>query len=239
MKIESLALWNEKYLFSEQGDKSRGFFGYIRGHIRSDGCTSFDGSEISPPEPCDNEELSDLIRFLQNEDGHFIIRSAADMTAFCCTRMHDHIPYSFCRECWGLRVLTERNAWYIALTPWNERRQYEIYGYERNRLMSDLAAERGLPERCYGVFKFTGECILLRFGGEIERYPQYGSNADKNRIFAAEQNKLYGITPYQLAAMQEGAIYGWDTPAAEPGNYDADGYFIKPLQENMKGEKRK
>ena len=138
-----------------------------------------------------------------------------------------------------MRVLTKRNAWYIALTPWNERRQYEIYGYERNRLMSDLAAERGLPERCYGVFKFTGECILLRFGGEIERCPQYGLNADKNKIFAAEQNKLYGITPYQLAAMQEGAIYGWDTPAAEPGNYDADGYFIKPLQENMKGEKRK
>ena len=239
MKIESLALWNEKYLFSEQGNESRGFFGYIRGCIQSDGSTSFDGSDIEPPNPEDNEELSVLIRFLQNEGGHFIARSVSDMTAYCCNRMSDHIPYSFCRECWGFRVLTEKNAWYIALTPWNEHRQYEIYGYDRDKLMSSLAAERGLPERCYGVLKFTGERVLIRFGGEMERFPQYGSNATDNMVFAAEQNERYSEIPCQLSAMQEGAINGWDTPAADPTNYDAEGHFSMSLSDTVKGVKRK
>lgn len=33
------------------------------------------------------------------------------------------------------------------------------------------------------------------------------------------------MTKAQQAAMEGGVIYGWDTPAADPRNYDESGYF--------------
>ena len=70
------------------------------------------------------------------------------------------------------------------------------------------------------------ERVFIRFGSrELERFPQYGSNAEANRAFANEKNKELKLTSAQVAAMENGAIYGWDTPAARPENYDKDGLF--------------
>jgi hypothetical protein len=98
--------------------------------------------------------------------------------------------------------------------------------------MSALASVRGLPEKCYGVLPFTGERIRIRFGEDrYEDFPQYGANQVVNRQYAEEQNSPYGITLQQMAAMENGAIYGWDTPMADPRNYDKGGHYTPTVQE--------
>lgn len=239
MKLESLALWDEKSLFTEQGEAEKGFIGWLKGSfdedrlILSDMVMSGDNNL-----PMIRYELESLGIFLTNEDAEYMLRSVPDLNGFCRDKLHDHIPYSFNRECWGFRVLTEDYAWYISLTPWNPARVVTIYCYDRKVLMSSLAKAKGLPEYCHGVLKYTGERILIRFGADIyDSFPQYGSNTVENREYANEQNSSLGLTVEQVAAMENGVIYGWDTPMSNPVNYDGSGHFYIPTAE-VKGWRR-
>ena len=128
MKLESLALWDEKSLFTEQGETDKGFIGWLKGSfdedrlILSDMVMSGDNNL-----PMIRYELESLGIFLTSEDAEYMLRSVSDLNCFCRDKLHDHIPYSFNRECWGFRVLTEEYAWYIALTTWNPARVVMIY----------------------------------------------------------------------------------------------------------------
>lgn len=105
-------------------------------------------------------------------------------------------------------------------------RPFAIYAYDRTKLMTALAKEFGLPEVCYGVTPYSGERMRIRYGdNSFESFPQYGQNREGNKQYAAEQNKTLKVTKAQQAAMEGGVIYGWDTPAADPRNYDENGYF--------------
>lgn len=232
MKLERLALWEERYLFTEHGEAERGFAGWLKG------CFETDGSIFSEPilrgdaDPAFQYELESLCIFLASESAGYMLRTLSDLNAFCRDKVHDHIPYPFGRECWGFRVLTEDYAWYIALTPWNPKRHVTIYCYTRTALMKALAAEKGLPEYCYGVLKYTGERILIRYGAEMyESFPQYGGNAVDNRDYANEQNEALHLTVQQVSAMENGVIYGWDAPVANPKYYDENGHFYIPVEE--------
>ncbi len=225
MKLERLALWAEKSLFTEQGETDHGFVGWCKGNFNEDRMV------LSDMESADGDcmlryELESLCIFLASESAGYLLRTPADLKAFCRDKVHDHIPYAFNRECLGFRVLTEERAWYIALTPWNAKRQFCFYCYDRKALMTALAKEKGLPECCYGVLKYTGERIRIRYGEDMyESFPQYGGNAVANRAFADEQNAAAHLSVEQVAAMENGIIYGWDTPAADPKNYDENGHF--------------
>ena len=95
-----------------------------------------------------------------------------------------------------------------------------------------MAEVKGLPEHCYGVLKYTGERILIRFGGDMyEIFPQYGGNLVENRAYANEQNAVLNLSVEQVAAMENGVIFGWDTPVANPKNYDENGHFYIPVEE--------
>ena len=231
MTLEALKLWAEKDLLMDDGKPELGFIGYFKGLFTAHGL------DFSPVLLCpDSMELqsafSMLTRFLQSDNAHGILLDKLRMETFCRDRLHDHIPYSFNRECWGFRVLTDRYAWYLACTPWNEKRQFTVYCYDRTVLMTALASMRRLPERCYGVLPFTGERIRIRFGEDrYEDFPQYGADQTANRQYAEDQNAPYGITAQQMAAMENGAIYGWDTPMADPRNYDEGGHYNPTLQE--------
>lgn len=244
MKLDRIALWEERDFFSDAAlGRGYGEFGVVRGVISAgNSALTADYENICVDERTLRNRFDELTVFLGGYDGGYLFRSLKDMLAYCRDRIRDHVPYSFNRECFGFRVLDEDIIWYLALTPWNDKRTFVAYGYDRTTLMAALSAERGLPEHCYGVQPYTGERIHVRFAENgIECFPQYGGNAAESRAFADEQNLAEGISAAQVSAMVGGGIFGWDTPAADIRNYDSDGKYIPPVRETIsqKGEKKK
>lgn len=231
MKLESLALWEEKELLCECSDEDKGYRGYCKYIFTSDG-VSIRADNMKLVTSDEQYELVNLMHFLAKDEAHFLIRSLVDMEVYCEGRMNDHIPYAFDRECYGFRIVGECMTWYIACTTWNERCHFVIYAYHRETLRSYLARKRGLPEMCHGIYRFTGEQSVIFFGErDFLRFPQYGGNVDVNEQSVREANKPLKVSPAQRAAMENGVIYGWETPVARLENYDAEGRYCPEEKE--------
>ena len=236
MKLESLVLWDEIELFTECGKAEEGYMGCAK-YVFSDTGICLQASSLTHFNFSEQDELERLFLILQTEDAHCILRGQVNMTAFCNDRLHDHVPYSFNRECWGFRVIGEHIAWYLACTPWNQRCHFTLYAYNRETLFSLMAGKRDLPLWCYGVYKFTGERIRMFFAQrEFERYPQYGGNFNANDLYAREENENIEVSAAQRAAMENGVIYGWETPVARVENYDTEGRYC-PEEKEVKGKR--
>ena len=224
MKLEELKLWRERELMSEEIPREYGFLGAIYGVFR-DGTVDC-GTEFPSGFGRDIQcEFGRLVSFLQCE-GKCFLKDHGRMSDYCRSHPHARVPYKFNRECWGFRVLTNKYAWYIACTPWNDGRHFTVYCYDREVLMSSLAGEKGLVSECFGILPFTGELIVIRFGEDgYSLCAEKGATIEENKILAMAQNGMYGINRAQISAMVNGAIYGWDTPLADPENYDDNGYL--------------
>lgn len=236
MKLETLDLWEEQDLFKERAEGKLGFIGSVRLRFDNEN-TVIDSSGLPEKENlfCTCDEFFSLF---SSEQGGFLFKDKAAMEAFCSEHFRSHIPYTFRRECLGFRVLTDVFAFYIAVTPWNEKCAAAIYIYDRKTLMTGLAAAHGLPEKCFGVLSYSGERILIHFGEkDVERLPQYGGNADENGRFADNENCKSKVSKRQRAAMECGVMYGWHHPLAVPAGYDDDGNYVG-TEENTKKRKR-
>ena len=80
-----------------------------------------------------------------------------------------------------------------------------------------------LPEECYATLPSTGELIRIR-KGESGYYAE--KNADPSvagEIVAEQRNMALGVSKAQAAAMLCGSLFGWETPSADPSNYDLAG----------------
>lgn len=94
-----------------------------------------------------------------------------------------------------------------------------------------------LPDVCYAVNGETGKIIVLKKGEKNYYDPDIASmdRAESCEI-ADEFNRKLGVTKAQAAAMYWGSLYGFDTPGADPKQYDADGR-LKPIRKE-KGDAR-
>ena len=95
-----------------------------------------------------------------------------------------------------------------------------------------IPLRQSLPEKCFSALESTGEIISITRGENgytpTGQYPQDGVSPKET---AAALNEAAGITRAQEAAMVAGSMFGWDTPAADPKNYDAKGVPIKNHRE--------
>jgi hypothetical protein len=73
-----------------------------------------------------------------------------------------------------------------------------------------------LPGIAFANLPTTGETIAIRSGA-----PDYYRVATTKT--ADELNAMYGVDKAQVRAMLAGVLLGWDTPLANPENYDAQG----------------
>ena len=95
-----------------------------------------------------------------------------------------------------------------------------------------IPLRQSLPEKCFSALESTGEIITITKGENgytpTGQYPQEGVSPKEA---AAALNDAAGVTKAQEAAMVAGSMFGWDTPAADPKNYDAKGVPIKNHRE--------
>ncbi len=95
-----------------------------------------------------------------------------------------------------------------------------------------IPLRQSLPEKCFSALETTGEIITVT-KGENGYTPtgQYPQNGVFPKEAAAALNEAAGVTKAQEAAMVADSMFGWDTPAADPKNYDAKGVPIKNHRE--------
>ena len=85
-----------------------------------------------------------------------------------------------------------------------------------------------LPDKCFSALESTGEMIVITKGEKgyapTGIYPQ----SDSLKNGASALNAANCVTKAQEAAMVAGSMFGWETPAADPKNYDEQGIPIRP-----------
>lgn len=99
--------------------------------------------------------------------------------------------------------------------------------YQNQGCHGIIPLRQSLPESCFSTLGATGELIVITKGEKgyspTDVYPQNTSPKEG----AAALNAANGVTKAQEAAMVAGSMFGWETPAANPKNYDALGQPIK------------
>lgn len=86
-----------------------------------------------------------------------------------------------------------------------------------------------LPDRCYAVLPSSDEIVIIKKGESgYCRTDKYGHGRAEALDIVDEYNERGGVSRAQAAAMLAGSMFGWETPAADPKNYDAQGRAIKP-----------
>ena len=85
-----------------------------------------------------------------------------------------------------------------------------------------------LPERCYVYVQTKNEIGLIQKGESgYYRTDMWIIDANDGKQIVKDLNEKLGVTKAQGEAMKAGSMFGWETPAADPKNYDADGIPIK------------
>ena len=95
-----------------------------------------------------------------------------------------------------------------------------------------------LPEKCFSVLPSTGELIILEKGKMGYTPAGARANGKSAREAADIANGTIGVTKAQEAAMVAGSMFGWQTPAADPKNYDEQGQPIKPEKKKSRDYER-
>lgn len=93
-----------------------------------------------------------------------------------------------------------------------------------------------LPEQCYSVLSGSDEIIIIK-RGEKGYFKTDIPVTDKDEAWSIvnEYNAKLGVSKAQEEAMKAGSMFGFQVPAADPRNYDADG---KPVMPKDRGDAR-
>lgn len=99
---------------------------------------------------------------------------------------------------------------------------------------SVIPLRSSLPVQCFSTLPSSGELILLTRGekGYDPCCDFSCPDVQQNREFADDRNVKNGVSKAQEAAMLAGSMFGWQTPAADPKNYDEQGQPIRPKQKD-------
>lgn len=85
-----------------------------------------------------------------------------------------------------------------------------------------------LPEKCFVYVESTDEIGIVTKGEKGYTPLRQKPERISVREGAALLNDTQGVTKAQAEAMKAGSLFGWDTPAADPKNYDDAGKPHRP-----------
>jgi hypothetical protein len=118
---------------------------------------------------------------------------------------------------------------------------YDIYcfAYDNRYLLPERAGQHALPNYCFSVLPSSGEMIRIQQGESGYHVCNSAEmSPDKVRFKVDDENGLRHITRAQEEAMLAGSMFGWDTPAAKPWNYDKNGK-TRPLHPPKKDDRKR
>ena len=93
-----------------------------------------------------------------------------------------------------------------------------------------------LPEQCYSVLSGSDKIIIIKRGEKgYFKTDIPVTDKDEARNIVNEYNTKLGVSKAQEEAMKAGSMFGFQVPAADPRNYDADG---KPVMPKDRGDAR-
>ena len=93
---------------------------------------------------------------------------------------------------------------------------------------SVIPLRNSLPTVCYGKVPEKRAIVMFERGFDGYRSASAVAKGRTSQKLVDEWNSELGVSKAQAAAMLGGATLGWDTPAADPKNYDEKGQPIKP-----------
>ncbi len=93
---------------------------------------------------------------------------------------------------------------------------------------SVIPLRNSLPVVCYGKVPDKRAIVMFERGFDGWRSASAIAKGRTSQKLVDELNNELGVSKAQAAAMLVGATLGWDTPAADPKNYDEQGQPIKP-----------
>lgn len=95
-----------------------------------------------------------------------------------------------------------------------------------------------LPEQCYVYVQTENEIGIVKKGESgYFKTDIGGGKPSERKALADEYNDKSGMTKAQAEAMKAGSMFGWQTPAADPKNYDENGAPQKPKNRNKDYER--
>ena len=80
-----------------------------------------------------------------------------------------------------------------------------------------------LPDMCFSVLPEKETLICITRGAGWQVAEDNSKKPGLNRCMANYRNQCRGISPAQEQAMLGGCLHGWDSPAADPAQYDEQG----------------
>jgi hypothetical protein len=168
--------------------------------------------------------------------------SRTELERFCCKQdVHPlkgdgvNIPRAL-----GFKVQTEGYTHYFRLLPGMGDYDIRCYSYDNRYLLPELAGQHELPYDCLSIMPSSGTIVYIIVGEMGYRpFDKFGNDPAPNRQKVDEWNQKHGITRAQEEAMLGGSMFGWNTPAAKPWNYEQDGTpRILPTTNKDKGQYR-
>lgn len=205
-----------------------GAIGYLRADFGRSGkefyTTWFDNqSRLKSPDF--KYKFDELINSLRDDGDKPPFASRNNHLAFCAAH-----PGMTC-----FKIATLDYSFYVRLNPNQGTYDAYCFAYDNRYLLPELAGQHELPNKCFCIKPSSGEMILVTRGEK--GYTPFTSPAahDDLRRMVDDMNESMGITRAQEEAMLAGSLFGFDTPAAKPWNYDKDGR-PRPIPPSKKRE---
>lgn len=217
------------FRLSGEGAERCGAIGYLRADFGRSGkefYTTWFDNQAHLKSFDFKQKFDELINSLRDDGQEPPFASRSNHLAYCAA--HPSMT--------GFKITMPEFSFYFRLNP--KQGTYDIYcfAYDNRYLLPELAGQHALPNYCFSVLPSSGEMIRITRGEQgYHLCNSEGLSPDMIRIKVDDRNRLRNITRAQEEAMLAGSLFGWDTPAAKPWNYDANGN-PRPTNQPKKNE---
>jgi len=213
---------NERDLFYRLDGKSakrHGAIGYMRadfGRNGNDFYTTWFDNQRHLKSSTFKAEFDKVINYLRLG----IFADRVTMKTFCS----ENSAVSLGERGTGFKLNCAGYSYYLRCNPGQSDYDAYIFAYDNRYLLPELAGQHELPNYCYAVMPHSGEMVrVVRGENGYHKCECAGLSFDTIRFKVNDENQLRHITRAQEEAMLAGSLFGWDTPAAKPWNYNQDG----------------